>query len=102
MTRIDGLNTGAAGRAMQGAALGAADPSQSQGAKGTENANGRQDNVVVSNRARLMSVASRAVQGSSDVRAAKVAALKAAIANGSYSIDHQGIAERLLQGGSFE
>lgn len=102
MTRIDGLNTSAPGRTLQGAALAGADPSQSHGANGTETANGRQDNVVVSSRARLMSVASRAVQGSSDVRAAKVAALRAAIANGSYTVDPEGIAQRLLRGGGFE
>jgi negative regulator of flagellin synthesis FlgM len=100
MTRIDGLNNLATSR--QGQSQGAeALPS---GEDRTEEANklGRQlDEVRLSNRGRVVADAMRAVHNASDVREAKVATLKAAIANGSYTSNARDIASRLLATGTF-
>ena len=64
-----------------------------------QNARGRQDVINLSHRGRIVAEAARAVHTSSDVREAKVAALKAAIANGSYSSNAREIAERLVANG---
>ncbi|MFN0146794.1 MAG: flagellar biosynthesis anti-sigma factor FlgM [Dehalococcoidia bacterium] len=103
MTRIDGLNTGAASRAFQGGAAPDVDSGQHGSSAGSavEGAgSGRQDAVVVSDRARVMALAARSVSDAPGVRVDKVASLKTAIANGSYTVDAQGIAARLLRGGT--
>jgi negative regulator of flagellin synthesis FlgM len=101
MNRIDGQPPILTGRAAEGRALTpAGDDAIRDG--GSERPGGRQDHVSLSDRARLVSLAARAVDHSSDVRAEKVAALKAAIANGSYQADATGVANRLLRGGSFD
>jgi flagellar biosynthesis anti-sigma factor FlgM len=100
MNRIDGSNPLATSRTTQGLgaqAVGHDDP----GAKSAEKARGAQDQVKLSNRARFVADASRAVANAPDVRSAKVAALKASIASGSYQSSPQAVAERLLASGSF-
>jgi negative regulator of flagellin synthesis FlgM len=62
-------------------------------------ARGRQDAVNLSNRGRLVAEAAQAVALSRDVRTEKVAALKAAIANGSYRSNAREIAVRLFANG---
>jgi negative regulator of flagellin synthesis FlgM len=53
--------------------------------------------VTISERAQLMNQASEAAKGAPDVRREKVDALKAQILGGTYKIDSETIAERLLQ-----
>lgn len=53
--------------------------------------------VTISERAQLMNQASEAAKGAPDVRREKVDALKAQILGGTYKIDAETIAERLLQ-----
>ena len=99
MTRIDGLNTGTAGRALQGGPASGVDSGAGSSTSAVENSGpGRQDAVMVSERARVMALAARSVAAASGIRPEKVATLKAAIANGTYNIDAQGIAARLLRG----
>lgn len=101
MNRIDGQQPILTGRAAEGRALTpAGDGAIREG--GADRPGGRQDNVSLSDRARIVSLAARAVENSSDVRADKVAALKASIANGGYKPDAGAIAGRLVQGGSFD
>lgn len=100
MNRIDAGQTNPTSRPPDGRAVGlAGDGSREAGAG---QAAGRQDAVDLSSRGRLVSIAARAVAGADDVRADRVAALKASIASGAYQVDARGIAERLLRGGSFE
>lgn len=102
MTRIDGLNPLNTGRALQGQGANGVDGrGNAHAAEGTERAAG-QDNISVSPRARVMSLATRAVRDAPDVRADKVAALKAAIADGSYRSDSRAIAARLLATGALD
>jgi negative regulator of flagellin synthesis FlgM len=98
MARIDGLN-------LTGASL---NPASAPGAHGAgsaaENdaaarARGRQDVMSLSDRGRVVAEAAAAVNASRDVRAEKVATLKAAIANGTYSTNAREIAQRLLANG---
>lgn len=99
MERIDGLNLGGTHLNRTGAA-GA--PSQATGSPTTDSANsarGPQDVLTLSPRVRLMAEAARAVADSRDIRAEKVAALKAAIANGTYTSNAREIAARLLADG---
>ena len=99
MARIDGLNLSGASlnpASAMGAAGGAHDSAASEAAL---KARGRQDAVNLSNRGRLVAEAAQAVHESSDVRSEKVAALKAAMANGSYSSNARAIAERLVANG---
>ncbi len=103
MNRIDGANPALTGRTMEGlAAKGADRAGEGAAAEDAVRARGRQDNVLVSDRARLMSVATTAVRDAPDARAAKVAALKAAIADGSYSVQPRELAARLLRGGGLD
>ena len=62
-------------------------------------ARGRQDVLNLSDRGRVVAEAASAVANSRDVRAEKVAALKAAIANGTYSSNAREIAARLIANG---
>jgi negative regulator of flagellin synthesis FlgM len=104
MTRIDGINPGAAGRTMAGNAPSGVESGGGIGGKaGAEEAkSASQDRISVSDRARVMAAVSRSVAATGDVRAEKVASLKAAINDGSYEVDVNGIAARLLRGGSFD
>jgi negative regulator of flagellin synthesis FlgM len=99
VARIDGLN-------LSGANL---NPASATGVSGAGHdsaateaalkARGRQDAISLSNRGRLVAEAAQAVAASRDVRAERVAALKAAIANGTYSSNAREIAERLYANG---
>jgi flagellar biosynthesis anti-sigma factor FlgM len=100
MTRIDGLGSLATSRTMQGNAAQGIDGGEG-GPGASEKANGRQDNISVSGRSRMVANAARAVHDAPDVRAERVAALKASIADGTYASDSRAIAERLLRSGSF-
>ena len=99
MARIDGLNLSgtnlnpASAAGVNGAGH---DPAAAEAAL---KARGRQDAVALSNRGRLVAEAAQAVAAARDVRAEKVAALKAAIANGTYSSNAREIAERLYANG---
>lgn len=99
MARIDGLNLSGASMNPATAAAGAAATPGSAEAEAALKARGRQDVLNLSNRGRIVAEAARAVADSRDVRAEKVAALKAAIANGSYSSNAREIAERLVANG---
>jgi negative regulator of flagellin synthesis FlgM len=66
------------------------------GGDSADRVDGRYDDVTLSNRGRVVALAARAVAASPDVRAEKVAALKAAIADGNYGSDARAIARRLL------
>jgi negative regulator of flagellin synthesis FlgM len=101
MNRIDGLNPLGTSRTMQGQGAGAPGDSSTAGRAGEIEAGGRQDEVTLSNRGRGVAEAMRTVVASPDVRSGRVAALKAAIADGSYSSNAGEIARRLLANGSF-
>lgn len=98
MARIDGLNLSSANLNPAGAA-GAGSAQDPAAAEAALKARGRQDAVNLSNRGRLVAEAAQAVANSRDVRAEKVAALKAAIANSTYSSNAREIAERLIANG---
>ncbi len=98
MTRIDGLNPLATNRMLNGQSSQNVDGTESDAAQ-TNAAGGRQDVLAVSNRGRVVAIAAQAVGQSPDVRAAKVAALKASIADGTYVSNARDIAERLLSSG---
>ena len=98
MTRIDGLNPLSTSRTMSGQSAQNVDGAEGDGSKANA-ASGRQDVLAVSDRGRVVAVAAQAVGQSPDVRAAKVAALKAAIADGTYVSNARDIAERLLASG---
>lgn len=55
------------------------------------------DSVHITDSARALAALSQAIQSVPDVDTARVATLQQAIASGSYSIDSEGIAARLLQ-----
>lgn len=98
MTRIDGLNPLATGRTMAGQASSAIEGNDNdRSANGV--AAGRQDVLAVSARGRIVATAAHEVSSASDVRAEKVAALKAAIAGGTYTSNARAIAQRLLANG---
>lgn len=99
MARIDGLNlTGASMNpaSAAGAAAAAGSPAEQEAAA---RARGRQDVLNLSDRGRVVAEAASAVANSRDVRAEKVAALKAAIANGTYTSNAREIAARLIANG---
>jgi negative regulator of flagellin synthesis FlgM len=98
MARIDGLNLSGTSLNPTGGA-GAASSGQSAETEAALKARGRQDVVNLSNRGRIVAEAARAVSTSRDVRSEKVAALKAAIANGTYNSNAREIAERLVANG---
>jgi negative regulator of flagellin synthesis FlgM len=100
MTRIDGLNPLSTSRTMSGHSSQGVDGADND-ASGSSAPGGRQDVLSVSNRGRIVATAANAVNSSRDVRSEKVAALKAAIADGSYKSNAREIAERLLSNGSF-
>jgi negative regulator of flagellin synthesis FlgM len=57
----------------------------------------RADAVSLSDEARSLSAARNTVSGNSEVREDRVAAIKAAIADGTYKVDSRALAQRLLQ-----
>lgn len=98
MARIDGLNLSGASL-NPAAAAGTSATGSSAESEAAVKARGRQDVLNLSNRGRIVAEAARAVSQSSDVRAERVAALKAAIANGTYSSNAREIAQRLIANG---
>jgi len=96
MTRIDGINPLTTSRTQQGQGAPAADGAGSGRTDGTDRAAGRLDQVSLSQRGRVVAEAASAVAGSRDVRTEKVAALKAAIADGTYRSNAREIARRLI------
>lgn len=60
------------------------------------------DRAAISNRGRFVASAIHAVLDAQDVRADRVAVLRAAIADGSYHTNARDVAARLLAGGTFE
>ena len=58
------------------------------------------DSVSISDSARALASASRTVSDAGDVRTDKVATLKAAIANGTYSVDSRTLAQSMLRAGA--
>lgn len=99
MTRIDGLNPIATSRTLNGQSSPSVDGADNDSASQANASGGRQDVLAVSDRGRVVALAARAVGQSGDVRAEKVAALKAAIADGTYVSNARNIAERLLASG---
>jgi negative regulator of flagellin synthesis FlgM len=98
MTRIDGLGTLATSRTSRGAAATAPESDFASGSAGSSGASGL-DKVNLSNRGRWVAEAARAVLDSPDVRADKVAQLKASIADGTYTSNARDIAARLMANG---
>ena len=98
MNRIDGVNPLTTSRTQHGAAAGAADAALSRRGPG-DGVDGRRDALSVSERGRVVARAAVAVQGAADVREARVAALRAAIAAGTYHIDAEAVARRLIANG---
>ncbi len=101
MNRIDGTNPLITSRTMGGHAAGGIDGAGDGDHSKADGVGGKQDAVVLSFRGRTMSEVSQAVSEASEVRAEKVAALKAAIANGSYQSNARDIAVRLYNTGVF-
>ncbi len=101
MVRIDGLNLSGANLKPAGAAGagGVGSSGNSAESEAVLKARGRQDVLNLSDRGRIVAEAARAVAISRDVRTEKVSALKAAIANGTYSSNAREIAERLAANG---
>lgn len=98
MTRIDGLNpllTGSTQRGQASSGVDGADGSNGQ----AQGAGGRQDVIALSDRGKIVALAARAVADSRDARQERVLALKAAIANGTYTSNAREIASRLLANG---
>ena len=58
------------------------------------------DSISLSDTARTMSTARTSVAEAADVREERIAALKAAIANGSYSVDSHSLAQDMLTAGA--
>jgi negative regulator of flagellin synthesis FlgM len=101
MTRIDGLGPLETSRTQHGAAAQGVDRANG-GARELDQTGGRQDEISLSWRARNVAGAAAAVQNAPDVRTEKVAALRAAIINGTYQPDARQVAERLLASGTFD
>lgn len=99
MARIDGLNLGGAHLNPAGGPNGAGQAGSPASSGQAAGARGSHDVLSLSPRVRVIAEAARAVADARDVRAEKVAALKAAIANGTYSSNAREIAARLLADG---
>lgn len=99
MNRIDGLNPLMTGRLQGGSQAPGVDGGDNRGGVHGANLSGRQDVVSLSDRGRVVAIAARAVGESRDVRAEKVAALKAAISGGTYRSNARDIATRLVANG---
>ena len=57
------------------------------------------DSVELSDTAKALSSAAQTVAGATDVREDRVAAIKAAIANGTYSVDSKSLAQSMIKAG---
>jgi negative regulator of flagellin synthesis FlgM len=57
------------------------------------------DSVELSDAARAMTRASQAVANAPDVREDRVAAIKASLADGTYSVDSRALAQKMARGG---
>ncbi|MGE5596184.1 MAG: flagellar biosynthesis anti-sigma factor FlgM [Hyphomicrobiales bacterium] len=102
MNRIDGLNPLATSRTLSGQGANGVEGSRDRdGSQAADGVSSGLDNVNLSRRGRIVAEAARAVHQAPDVRADRVAALKAAIADGTYSSDSREIAARLLATGTF-
>jgi negative regulator of flagellin synthesis FlgM len=101
MTRIDGINPLATSRLGHNPAAEGEERDGSERAGAAERA-GAQDRATLSVRGRFIGQAVAAVASAPEVRAERVAALKAAIADGSYKSNARQIAARLLASGSLE
>ncbi len=98
MSRIDGLQPGGLERALGGRGVSETPGATGEGRAAASRAEGA-DRAVLSPRGRLVAAAMDSVRGAPDVRSERVAALKAAIADGRYEIDAESIARRLLAAG---
>ena len=67
-------------------------------AESVAKANKGNDTVEISNAAKTFQVARTAVTSASDVRADKIARLKAAIEEGTYSVSARDVADKLVEG----
>jgi len=101
MNRIDGVNPLATSRTQQGHATGGVESSAARAREGADQVGGPQDEISLSRRGRIVADAVRAVASAPDVRAEKVAQIRAAIADGSYRSNARDIAARLLASGTF-
>jgi len=102
MTRIDHVNPLLTSRTGQGEGTGHVGGGDRRGAL-AEPGNLRDfDRVTLSDRGRIVAATARAVEASPEVRSKQVAALKEAIANGTYEIDPHVIAARLIATGTFD
>lgn len=101
MNRIDGLNPLITSRTLGGSATGAAEGADPDRNREAEAVGGKQDAVLLSFRSRTMADVSQAVASAPDVRADRVATIRAQIANGTYTSNAREIAIRLLSSGSF-
>ncbi|MCZ2112005.1 MAG: flagellar biosynthesis anti-sigma factor FlgM [Dehalococcoidia bacterium] len=98
MTRIDGLNPLITGNTQRGQASTGIDGADGSGGH-AQGASGRQDVIALSDRGKIVALAARAVSQSRDARQERVLALRAAIANGTYTTNARDIAARLLANG---
>jgi negative regulator of flagellin synthesis FlgM len=101
MTRIDGVNPLATSRTQHGQAAGGVESSGARSREGADRVAGPQDEISLSNRGRIVADAVRAVAGAPDVRAERVAQIRAAIADGTYRSNARDIAARLFASGTF-
>lgn len=101
MNRIDGVNPLATSRMAQGQATQSVDLAGQGPDGGLAPVAGPQDNVRLSQMARTVAEVAAYVAAAPDARAARVTALRQAIANGTYVVDAGEIASRLAAAGSF-
>lgn len=101
MTRIDGLNPLSTSRTMSGLAPSPAESSDNDASAEASRASGRQDVLALSSRGRVVAEAAQAVHRAPDVRTEKVLALKASIANGTYTSNARDVAQRLMANAGF-
>ncbi len=99
MARIDGLNLGGPHLDPAGGTTSTAQPGSAGSSGQAAGARSSHDVLSLSPRVRVIAEAARAVADARDVRAEKVAALKAAIASGTYTSNAREIAARLLADG---
>ena len=100
MAGLNGINPLGTSRTQHG--LGPSDVGSSNGGadNGAVSNKGRSgDALTVSTRGRVVAEAARAIAQTPEIRAEKVAALKAAIKDGTYTVDPEAIATRLLSAG---
>ncbi len=101
MTRIDGVNPLATSRTQHGQAAGGIESPGARPHEDGERIAGPQDEISLSRRGRIVADAVRAVAAAPDVRAEKIAQVRASIADGTYRSNAREIAARLLASGTF-